>query len=152
MSHGQYAKAKNNGAGVMPQMVPVQIPDVNACASYHCPNCMNNIFERALRIFEISALLSPIGIAQPAEQEVFRCTHCGLAWEQAALKKLTAKEREDLVADLKARKQEAGSGKQEAAIKDHIINETLPTKAGTASQEAGSEIVESLPVPGALAG
>jgi predicted RNA-binding Zn-ribbon protein involved in translation (DUF1610 family) len=114
MSHGQYAKAKNNGAGVMPAKVQVQIPNVSACASYHCPGCTNNIFERAFRIFEISALLSPIGVAQPAEQEVYRCTNCGLAWEQTSLKKLTAKEREDLVTEMKAKMQGAGSGKQGA--------------------------------------
>ncbi|SPJ15390.1 hypothetical protein SBDP2_320006 [Syntrophobacter sp. SbD2] len=135
MSHGQYAKAKNNGAGVMPQRVQVQIPNVAACASYHCPNCMNNIFERAVRIFEISALLSPIGVAQPAEQEVLRCTHCGLAWEQTSLRKLTAKEREDLVAEMKA-KQAALVAEKETTMQQ---------------QAAAGEVVETLPVPGSLA-
>ncbi len=129
MSHGQYAKVKNNGAGVMPQMVQVQIPNINACPSYHCPHCMNNIFEPAVRIFEISALISPTGVAQPANQQVWRCTNCGLAWEQAALRKLTAKEREDLVAEMKA-KQAVMEAERQAAI----------------------EVVETMPVPEGLAG
>ncbi len=134
----------------MPQMVQVQIPDINACASYHCPNCMNNIFERAVRIFEISALLSPIGIAQPAEQEVLRCTHCGLAWVPQSLKKLTAYERGNLVAELKA-KQEAGSGKQEAE-KQQTVDERMTGPTEITGGGMTSEIVERLPVPGALAG
>jgi hypothetical protein len=136
MSHGQYAKVKNNGAGVMPQKVQVQIPNVAACASYHCPGCMNNIFERAVRIFEISALLSPIGVAQPAEQEVYRCTNCGLAWEQGSLKKLTAQERDDLVAEMKA-KHAAMEAERQAAMQQQ--------------QGATGETIETLPVPDGLA-
>ncbi len=129
MSHRQYAKANGTGKGVMPQVVQVQIPNINACASYHCPNCMNNIFEPAVRIFEISALLSPTGIAQPANQQVWRCTACGFAWEQASLKKLSPGERDLMIAALKAQQAEMQAGRQEA--------------------EGG--IVESLPVPEGLA-
>ncbi len=134
MGHGQYAKASGNNNHGMPQMTPqmvnVQIPDVNQCASFHCPNCMNNIFEQAVRIWEISAVLSPTGIAQPANQPVWRCTACGLAWDQAALKRLSPKEREELIAGLKAKQAEMQK------------QTTAPTGEG--------EVVETLPVPEGL--
>ncbi len=137
MGHGQYAKGKGNGSGVMPQVVNVQIPNVEACASYHCPSCMNNIFEMAFRIWEISALLSPIGIAQPANEQVWRCTGCGLAWPQNVLKKLLPGERQELIAAMRAKRQDAETRGRGDAEK----------------QEAGTgEVVETLEVPEGLAG
>jgi hypothetical protein len=135
MGHGQYAKANNNGRRVMPQAVNVQVPDVEACASYHCPGCMNNIFEPAFRIFELSALLSPNGIAQPGTEQVWRCTGCGLARPQNMLKKLSPQERAELIEANKARIAE--------------LHAQAVAKAG--GEIPSGEIVETLPVPEALA-
>jgi hypothetical protein len=105
MSHGGFAK--RNGKGMpqqqqqMPQFVQVQIPDVNACASYHCPACMNNIFTQGFRVIEVSALLHPTGIAQPGQIPMLICSNCHLTWEQAMLKKLSPKERDELVEMMK---------------------------------------------------
>lgn len=90
-----------------PHMVQIQLPDVATLTSYHCPDCMNNVFGQAFRIWEISALISPTGIAQPANQQVWRCLGCGLAWDQGQLKKLNPQEREALISEIKAKRGEA---------------------------------------------
>lgn len=106
MSHGEYAKAKNTGGGVMPQQVNVNIPDINLCPSYHCPHCMNNIFVMSWRIWQISALISPTGIAMQANQQVWTCTGCHLAWDQGQLKMLSPAERDELIAAMKEKQVE----------------------------------------------
>ncbi len=100
MAHGEYAKAKNNGARAPqgPMVGLIQVPNLETAASYHCPNCMCNVFQDAVRIWEVSALISPTGQAQPGRQQVLRCMVCGGVWDQAQLKKLSAPERQDLVA------------------------------------------------------
>ena len=89
----------------VPQTVQIQLPPIETLSSYHCPNCLNNVFQPAIRIWEISALISPTGIAQPANQQVWQCLGCGIAWNQEHLKKLSPQEREELVSKIKAQAQ-----------------------------------------------
>ena len=114
MGHGQYAKAGANGRGMMPIAVNVQIPNIEQAASYHCPACMNNIFHEAVRIMEVSALLSPTVKAEPGVQKVYECSSCRLAWDLAHLKRLSAEERTALIETLKAQQAEL-LAKQQAA-------------------------------------
>jgi len=101
MGNGRNFIRKQRKSEQQPAIVQIALPDVSTLSSYHCPQCMNNVFEPAYRIWEISALVSPTGLAQPAEQKVWRCIGCGFAFDLATLKKLDPIERQELVESIR---------------------------------------------------